>query len=319
MKLSYVDWDCYGEQDPVEIDVMMYDALFTAYLAEKGYLQPIGEEDLRDRDGILPFAVEGAYHNGKLYGVPYLVCADFLIHRSDDAELAQVQNMKELCDVFAARKQKNPNDGLAIKYDSHYPYYYLDALIDFSGNYTVYEEAPDTATPDPLVYNRLCEIRGSLPENIAPDELMRDSRRCKLFCDGVCSAYYGYSEDMSRMDAVQDEITVRTISFSEKENIQLFYADIVSMGSHVTDPAKQEQCIRLMNLIGSTEFQQELCFGTEDVQYMLPARRDVYALAQEKYPLYGQLYEQVTDEQNRIIRFGKDVHTYLSVAYEDLA
>ena len=319
VSLSFVEWDCYEDPYPQQIDVMMFDAMFTTYLAENGYIQPIREEDLQDRDGILPFAVEGAYHNGELYGVPYLVCADFLVHRTDDAQMAAVRNMKELADLIRVRKQTDPSDGLACKYYSHYPYYYLDALIDFSGDYTVFGEAPDTAVPDAAICARLDEIEQSLPGNVELDDLMKDSRRCGLFNDGVCSAYYGYSEDMSRMKDVQDEITIRTISFSETENIQLFFADIAAMGAHVSDPARQELCIRLMNLIGSEAFQQELCFGTENVQYMLPARKGAYVLAQEQYPLYGQLKVLVEDERNRIGRFGKDVHTYLSVAYEDLA
>lgn len=319
VKLNFVEWDCYATPEPTQIDVVMYDALFTSFLAEKGHIQPIAAEDLLESEGILDFAVEGAYHDGQLYGVPYLVCSDFLVYRTEDTEMAAVQNMKQLHDLMMARKQQNPDDGLAIKYDSHYPYYYLDALIDFSGNYTVYEEAPDTTTPDPQVYARLCEIRECLPANVSLEDLMKDSRRCRLFSSGACSAYYGYSEDMSRMDEVQDEISVRTLSFSETENIQLFYADIASMGAHVQDPEKQELCLRLMNLIGSEEFQQELCFGTEDVQYMLPARKAAYVQAQEQYPLYGQLYTLVTDENNRIIRFGTEVHDYLATAYDDLA
>lgn len=319
VELTFVDWDCYEEPDPAQIDVLMYDAMFTTYLAAKGHIQPIPEEALLDSEGILDFAVEGAHHDGELYGVPYLVCSDFLVHRTDDAELAAVKNMKELYDVFTARKQINPNDGLAIKYYAHYPYYYLDALIDFSGNYTIFDEAPDTSVPDQQVYNRLCQIRDCLPANVDLEDLMKDSRRCRMFADGNCSAYYGYSEDISLMDGVHDEITVRTVSFSEKDNIQMFFADIASMGAHVTDPAEQERCIKLMNLIGSEEFLQELCFGTEDVQYMLPARMNVYIPAQEKYPVYGQLRELVMDERNQIARFGVEIFDYLAVAYEDLA
>ncbi len=319
VELTFVDWDCYEEPDPEQIDVMMFDALFTTYLAEAGYIQPIAEEVLQEKEGILPFAVKGAYHNNQLYGVPYLVCSDFLMHRTEDTELAAVKNMKELCDLLETRRQTHSTDGLVIKYDSHYPYYYLDALIDFSGNYTVYDEAPDTKMPDQQVHSRLRRIRDSLPANVDPEDLMKDTRRCRLFTEGVCSVYYGYSEDISMMDGIEDEITVRTVSFSEKENIQLFYADIAGMGTHVTDPAEQELCIKLMNLIGSEEFQQELCFGTEDVQYMLPARMDVYIPAQEKYPVYGQLRELVLDERNQISRFGEEIYTYLTVAYEDLA
>lgn len=316
--LNFVEWDCYEQPDPAQIDIIMYDAMFASYLAEGGYIQPIPEDAVADKDGILAFAVEGARHEGQLYGIPYLVCSDFLIYHADDAEMAAVENMQQLCEVVSARKQKAPGDGLVVNYYSHYPYFYLDALIDFSGDYSVYEEAPVTVPPDPTVHARLRQIKQSLP-NCEEDTILRDSKRAALFNDGQCSVYYGYSEDMSRMDDLEGAITVSTISFSETENIQLFYADIASMGAHVTDPAQQALCIKLMNLLGSETFQQELCFGSEDVQYMLPARKSVYDTAREQYPVYGRLQELALAENNRIFRFGKDVHTYLGTAYKDLA
>lgn len=320
VELTFIDWDCYLEPDPVQIDVMTYDALFTSYLAENGYIQPIHAEDLVDREGILPFAVDGAYHNNQLYGVPYLVCSYFLIHRSDDAELAQVQNVSQLCSVLDARKQQDSTAGLLMNYNGDYPYHYLDALIDFSGSYTVYDELP-SRQPDPAAYQILCQLKQSLaPEQENAEYLeLRTFRRGALFNSGYGSAYFGYSEDIHFMDDILENIMIRPISYSETENIQLFFADIASMGAHVTDPDHQALCIKLMNLIGSKEFQQELCFVTGDPQYMLPARESVYIRAQEEYPMYLRLHELVTDDGNRIFRFGKDVHTYLSTAYEDLA
>lgn len=321
VQLSFVDWDCYVTPEPGQIDVMMYDAMFTSYLAEGGFIQPVSKEVLQDAEEILPFALEGAYHDGELYGVPYLVCSYFLIHRSDDPQLAEVQNVGQLFDVIAARKAQDADTGLLMNYFSDYPYHYLDAMIDESGIYTLYEEAPPRSPLDAQAYERICQMKQMLavePENSGNSEL-GSFYRGALFNEGYGCAYYGYSEDISFMDDILDDITIRTISFSEKKNIQLFYADIASMGAHVTDPARKELCIRLMNLIGSEEFLQELCFGTDDVQYMLPARQDVYALAQEKYPIYGHLYELVMDEENRILRFGKDIHMYLATAYEDLA
>lgn len=316
--LNFVEWDCYEQPDPAQIDIIMYDAMFASYLAEGGFIQPIEEDAIVDKDGILAFAVEGARHEDRIYGIPYLVCSDFLIYHADDEEMAAVENMKQLCEVVSARKQKDPGDGLVVNYYSHYPYFYLDALIDFSGTYSVYENAPVTVPPDPTVRERLQLIKESLP-NCDEDSILRDSKRAALFDDGQCSVYYGYSEDMSRMDDLEGSVMVNTISFSDTENIQLFYADIASMGAHVTDPVHREQCIKLLNLLGSEAFQQELCFGTEDVQYMLPARKCVYDTARAQYPIYGRLQELALSENNRIFRFGKDVHTYLGTAYKDLA
>lgn len=129
--LDFVEWNCYAEPEPSQIDIMMYDALFTSYLAEMNYIQPVQPENILNKDGILPFAVEGAHHNGKLYGIPYLVCTDFLVHFSDDEEMAAVQNMTQLCEEISLRKQNDIDDGLVISYNSHYPFLYLDALDRF--------------------------------------------------------------------------------------------------------------------------------------------------------------------------------------------
>lgn len=319
--LNFVDWDCYVDASPEQIDVIMYDAMFTSHLAEHGYIQPISEADILDREGILPFAVEGAYHDGELYGLPYLVCSFFLIHHADDPELSSVNSMGQLCDVLQARKDADPEDGLLLNYGSDYPYHYLDALIDFSGEYTVYEDAPSTEVPDPEALETLRAMAECQAEEAADygKEELGTFRKGALFNDGVGAAYYGYSEDICFMEDILDEITIRTISFSETDNIQLFFADIASMGAHVTDPAKKELCIRLMNLISSEAFLQELCFGTGEAQYMLPARQNVYIQAMEAYPMYERLYELAMDDRNQILRFGESIHAYLSTAYEDLA
>lgn len=312
--LKFVDWDCYVDRDPSGIDVIMYDALFTTYLAENGYIQPIHQDDLPDAETILPFAMEGAAVDGELYGIPYLVCSYFLMYPTEDTELAEVDNFSELYEVVMDRE---PDNRLMINYDIDYPYHYLDALIDYNGAYTTYAQIPDVKQPEQAPLDQLHRIRDmQTDEPELPEDVERDGfYRSKLFAEGNACCYYGYSEDMFFMGSLLDGLEIRTISFSETENIQLFFADIISLGSHVTDAEKIALCKKLMALVGSEAFQQELCFGEGPVQYMLPARIPLYAKAAQKYPMYGQLQEIVLDDRNGIFRCGAGIQDYLDLAY----
>lgn len=319
VELEFVPWDCYYLGDPCGIDVITYDALFTSYLAENGFIQPISEDTVENVETVLPFAMDGAYHEGQLYGIPYLVCSYFLIHDVNDAEMAAVDNFVELYEVVSQRKAADDSKGLVANFSSDYPYYLLDAIIDFSGEYTVYEEIPDLKNLDISVAESIYNIEQMLAAEPEENQDHGIFRRATLFNEGIGSAYYGYSEDISFMDDIAEDLTIRTISYSDKENIQLFLTDIASVGSHVTSESKKANCIKLINLIASEKFQQELCFGAGDVQYMLPARQTIYGEAGERYPIYNRLYELVTDEQNRIFRVGPDVYTYLVDAYFDFS
>ena len=94
----------------------------------------------------------------------------------------------------------------------------------------------------------------------------------------------------------------------------MFYADLASLCSHVTDPVKKEYCMKLINLIGSEEFLTQLVYGTGDVQFMLPAREKVYITAMEQYPIYETLHQLAMDENNRIFRFGTEIYDYKNLA-----
>ena len=305
ISLNYVNWDCYGDPYPNNIDVITYDALFLSSLVENDYVQPLNTEAIDNTYGILSFAMDGAHENGTLYGLPFLACTSLLIHRADDEAMSQVTNYGELCKELAARKKLDPNDGLQSGYYVDAPYLYLDALADYNSAYSTYEEGLSMETPDEVIVSRLHEIRDVLAP-IVENESFRER-----FGQGEGSACTDYSEALYFMGDAATEMTVRPISFFEGENIQMFFTDLASVCSHVTDPAKLECCMKLINLMASEEFQYELCFGTGDIQYMLPAREQVYVAAKEKYPIYETLYELATDKNNRVYRFGPTIYDYI--------
>ena len=308
IELQYVDWNCYLDPYPNNIEVITYDALFLEHLVETGYIQALDAESVGNTAGIIPFAMEGAHYKGDLYGLPFLVCSSFLIHDKDDEAMTAVKNFTELCAELTKRKALDPNDGLQTTYNDMLPFYFLDAYIDYTGTYTTYEEGPLMYPPEQTVLKRMKEIQALLapiPENESSNS---------AFTSGIGSACYAFSEAMYDMGDKVENLTIRPLSFFENENIQMFYADIASICTQVTDPVKKEYCMKLINLIASKEFQAELCFGTGDVQYMLPAREQVYLDAMEKYPIYTVLHELATDKNNKVFRFGTQIYDFKNIA-----
>ena len=315
-ELEFIYWDCYEDPYPHGIDVICYDAMFLDYLVENGLILPLDLEALGDTTGILPFAMEGARYDGDLYGLPFLACSYFLIHYSDDWEMAQVQNFEDLYKLLSARKEQNPYDGLQSNYQDNISNFYLEALLDYTGTYTTFEEAPSLYPPEAAVTERLRQVESLTPWR---SEYIYDWYYQSRFAQGEGSACYTFSESLYYMEDVLEWLVIRPISFFEGENVLMYYTDIASIGSHVTDPEKKKSCEQLVNLLGSPEYQAQLCYGSGEVQYLLPAREQVYLAAAEEYPIYEELYKLATDERNRIFRFGSDIYDYMERAYTALS
>ena len=305
--LNLERWDCYT--GPSECDVLMYDAIALSYLAENGFIQPISWDDIAESEDIVPFALEGTKHNGLYYGAPYFLCGDILIYYKDDPEMAAVQTIAQLHDITEERRIANPDTGVVIYTEIDNPYHYLDASIDLSGQYSMFEEMPDCGNLNEEALHYL-DLFNSLAMKL-PEDKLENSNNKELFCEGYGFAYYGVSEHMSYMDKILDKVSIKNLSFSEGSNVPLYYVDVTSVASHVTDPEKLNLCKKLMNLVASENFLEELCYKNGKSQYFLPARKNVYLSAAEQYPMYGLLHEMVSDSRNKVYRFGVDFYTYL--------
>ena len=307
VKLEFIYWDCYDDPYPHGIDVIVYDAVFLDYLVENNLVDPLDLDTLEDTTGILPYTMEGARYDGDLYGLPVLACSNYLIHYTEDEEMMAVQNFEQLYNLLSQRKSWYASDGLQVNVSDFGSSFYLDALIDYTGTYTTYQDLSALYPPVTEVLDRLYDINSLIPE---PAGYIRGRDFRTRFAKGEGSACYSFSESLYDMKNILDQLTIRPIAFFEGENIPIYYTDIASIGSHVTAENKYDLCMKLVNLLGSVEYQAQLCFGNGDVQYLLPAREQVYLAAMEQYPMYETLYILATNENNRISRFGSDVYKY---------
>ena len=314
--LTVERWDCYGGFS--NCDVLMYDALLLTYMAEHNMIQPIDPQEIDKPEGLIPFALEGSIHNDTYYGVPYLLCGDVLIYFKDDAEAAKIDNVPELYAEVQRRQNAGETAGVVVGTLIENPYHYLDALIDTNGQYTAYEQLPDCTNLNQEAVQRLRELNAialappfdPAAELPSADEISR--MIVQMFCEGKGFAFFGVTENMSYMTDLLDEIAIKPISYSDAGNVPMYYVDVTSIATHVTEPEKLELCKKLMNMVGSEAFMEALFLESDQAQYLLPARENVYLTLAKKYPVYERLHEIAMDEENKAFRVGEDFATYIN-------
>ena len=118
VELNFVEWDCYGDEVPEDLDVFVVDTTNLDTFVGKGCLLPLSEEDIQEYDDLVPSIMEGCRVDGTIYVVPQLLCTDILYTRKSDAELSGVQNIDDLYAVLGPAGDKDDGDGSALDADA---------------------------------------------------------------------------------------------------------------------------------------------------------------------------------------------------------
>lgn len=321
INLELVDWYCYGEDLPDDLDVFVFDGIFLSEYLEKGYLLPIPEEAVRDKEDFVPFAIDGLRENGEFCAVPQFLCTSLLYTRKDDTELADVSDIVTLYEKIGDRKTQTeiPEDkeGLLIDMSGGTTKVtmYLDAQIDQNDEYTEYADLPVQGTFSEEVLDllrMLVKMGGEAQVKYEPEngELYV---RSKWFSEGKGRAYIGFSEEMSEMGEYVNAIDFRTFSYSEKAGVPLFSVDLAGVNAKISDE-KKELAYELVDLITGEETMTEIVNpdGSGSPQYLFPARIHIYDLLGESLPVYGRLKPIVLNPENRFLRMGSNAHEYIS-------
>jgi thiamine pyridinylase len=327
--LNFVAWDCY-ETDPTDdLDVIVYDGLFLHYYLKEGYLLPIPDSAIEDKDDLLNFALEACTKDSTIYAIPQIICTNLLYYRNGDTEIANVNTVDELYSIIGDRKTSQlipeNNEGLLmdISGGTTKVCLYLDALIDHNQKYTDYDQLPAVNDWNEDIVNYLKMLQKMAGEESAaywPED--NDAYvRAKWFQEGSGRAYVGFTEAMSSMGDSVNDIDFKLLSYCEHNNIPLFYGDIVSVNSSVVAD-KQESAFKLANLIAASDTMVNAISPDENntyPQYLLPARKSVYARMGSEYPIYEELKEIAYNPQNKLFLLGDNATTWLEEAKDKLS
>ena len=327
--LHFVDWDCYRSDLDPNLDVFVYDAIYLSSFAEEEYLLPIPEEMIRDREDLLPFALEGCFSGGKLYALPQLVCTNLLFTRKEDSALSEVSDLITLYEILGDRKTQTvipeENEGLLIDL-SDVPLtktvMYLDALMDEQHVYTDYSQLPAASDLSEQAVERLLDIEkmggsGQVSYWAEEDEPFV---RARWFAEGKGRAFIGFAEAMSAMGDYAENVLVRRFSYGPGKDIPLFYTDVVSVNSAISEE-KKALALELANILISEEVLETMSLPEKEgdsPQYVLPARKSVYDALGEHYPIYSRLKEIADSPENHVFRIGTHARQFITEMGEAL-
>ena len=285
--LHFADWDCYVSDPDQALDVFVFDAIYLSSFVDEGYLLPIPEEIIRNREDLIPLCP------GRLPQRRDAICsaADgsaliFSIPRKEDSDLTGVSDLVALYDVLGDRKSQSvipeENEGLLINLSDVLltkTMMYLDALMDEQQGYTDYSELPSETDLSAQALERLeyiwkmggYEQVSYWPEDNDPFFWAR------WFADGKGRAYIGYAEAMNAMGDYADDVILRRLSYGTRHDIPLFYSDVVGISSAVSEE-KKAAAFELANLLTSGEVLTAMSLPGEEggsPQYLLTSRRAI--------------------------------------------
>lgn len=284
IRLVRAEYNCYHDTDPGDIDVFIYDVYMQNDLIQNGWIQPIDREMIQDAEDFYPFSLEGATVDGKIYGIPIFLCGNFLIYDKNCEALARAEHITDLSDqeelLLIATEHKNTS----IQYHD-------EATADILGvGNPAGLECPEADQIMSLI-DRLAidSYQGTEPEDLPA-----------IYDQGIGMGFMGFSEYLPMLDKRLDDTDIKQISFGEGDNIKRFYVDMAAVNGKV-DGKRYEKCVELVNIMADAELLADYSSYQNKPKYLLMARKEIYDLLKERYPLYKRLQTLIDGSDNFVI------------------
>ncbi len=282
IKLVRADWDCYYDGRPKGIDVVMYDAVMLDKLISEGWIRPIDPDAVQEAEDIYPFALDGITARDKLYGIPVFLCGNYLIYDRDSEELASAEHITDL---------EGESQILVINSESSFnrPQYTYEILADARGE----------ANPS---VDSSAEEYMSLIDRLADNDHKKDddTEVAMAYDSGIGRGYIGYSESLRLLKNRFDKTGIKSISFSDRENIPRVYVDAAAVTAGVKGK-RYEKCLELMNVMAEADVMTALSVQDGKPQYLMLARKSPYKPLAEQFAIYSDLEKLANNEKNNVI------------------
>jgi thiamine pyridinylase len=127
-----------------------------------------------------------------------------------------------------------------------------------------------------------------------------DDQVAKAYDSGIGQGYIGYSESIRLLRNRLDKTGIKSVSFSDRENIQRVYVDAAAVTAGVKGK-KYEKCLELMNVMAESDIMTDLSVQDGKPQYLMLARKSPYKHLAEQFALYSELEKLANNEKNHVI------------------
>lgn len=287
-EIRFHPWDCYDGVPKEKGDLYCYDSFVYSALCSREMFQEI--PTAVHENGIFEWMLDSTLFRRKRMGIPFLSCSIFLICREENA--GNTENIYDL-----KGKLSTPLKSLMENY-------YLMALCDTETRSEYDSEEHLFSGVATAVVKQLKRLLGS--EEAFQKSKYSDYEGYSQFLNGETDYFLGFSEFLRLFG--NEHYVIKQLPLSRgQEKMPLYQEDLLSIARDVSG-SKLRDCIDLVNIMLSPQFQWELCRMNGDVQYMLPANEKAFASLAEEYPLYQTLLQLTSDDRNKTLRFGTDFY-----------
>ena len=288
-RIEFRHWDCFHEIPDTDGDLYAYDACAMSALIDKGIFRVLPE--IIDTSKVFDWILDLSKIHGKTYGFPIMTCANVLICRKKD--YTPINNIFEI------------EGGLSAPLKSMIAYYSVLAFCNYQ----------DSGEGSFNAIERLFKAIGGQEafeySKLDAEEVIDNFR------SGKCRYLLGFTEDLRFLDREEYVVQLANLSENAVNEMPLFMTDFISMGRS-TSGEKLLDCMDIMEIVTDSSFIRDLCTGEDGLEYMLPADKTLYPVFAEVDPVFDQLYDLVSDENNGILRYGSDFYEKFDLLKADL-
>lgn len=287
-EIHFHPWDCYDGIPNEKGDLYCYDSFVYSALCSRDLFLEL--PPAVHTEGVFEWMLDSTLYRRKRLGIPFLTCSVFLICREEKAE-----NTENIYDL---------NGKLSTPLKSLMENYYLMALCDAETRSEYDSEERLFSDVAAAVVKQMKRLLGS--EEAFQKSAYSDYEGYSQFLRGETDYFLGFSEFLRLFG--NENFIIKQLPLSRgKEKMPLYQEDLLSISKNVSG-SKLRDCIDLINIIISSEFEWELCRMNGNVQYMLPANETAFSRLAEEYPLYQTLLNLTSDDRNKTLRFGTDFY-----------
>ncbi len=284
--INFVDYNCYNDDPPDNLDVFAFDCIFLSYFVSKGYLTTIQQYQINRWIDIHNYALSACKNNGQFFAIPYLGCVNVLFYRKNDADLAGASSLNEIYQILGDSTnpdspQPPQNQGLLIDLtggttDSCL---YLDAVMEINDKYPRDPILPPANNLEKQALTNLQTlVKMAGHAQASYDDAGR--QRVDWFTQGYGRAMIGVTETLGSFPVDQiDEYSLHVMPLAGLRISQTFFADGLGINSKI-DPQKLPLALELINLIASHDVVYDSIIADnpgDDPQFLISVRGSVLA------------------------------------------
>lgn len=283
--LVFDDWDCYLDSPRADVDVFCIDCLFEQYYKEEGMISTISRTSIIDPDDFYDcFDL-----SGECYGIPFLLCQDFLIYPESDRRMADAVNARDLLDYAGPGSVWTLTAG-------NMNGIYLRTFADIYGYDGVFHSTDITK-------NVLENLKPYLALGGAKASRIHGEETAQAFIDGDGRAYICFSEALSMLHKYPGPLSVTNFSIADDKRSNYYYADKICINQSVTEKNKREAAILLANLLCSREFLDRYISNDGKTLFYIPARQSATGMLENVHPVYRTL-DSLASAPSAVILYG---------------